>query len=240
MCAACCCCFCLPCCPAASPRLPELSSAELLKLKCLTLVSLASSTPSHSLPYSHLLSELDLPSQRDLESLVISAISSSLLSARLDQHRQLVEVDGCIGRDVAPGEVSDMRAAVALWLAHVDDVMLSLEQHSEQLRQTQYHASAASRKDDEERARLLRLLTSARSGQLTEPPKNGEIVAGVRVDSAVMQALQLVTGPGEGKAGKREPSSRLGAGGDKDRDREREVRGDKGRKRMSGWGFGRG
>ena len=195
---------------------------ELTKLKSLTLVSLASSTPSHCLPYSLLLSELDLASQRELESLIISSISASLLSARLDQQRQLVEVDGCIGRDVAPGEVSDMRAAVGGWLAQVDDVMRALEQHSEQLRHTQHSASQLSKRDEEERSRLVQLLTAARSGQMTEVPKNGEVVGGVRVDTAVIQAIQIVTGSGEGKGNKREAGSiRLGAAGEKEREGER-------------------
>ena len=221
---------------AASPPLPELASVELSKLKALSLVSLASSTPSHSLSYTHLLRELELSSQRELESLVIQSISASLLSARLDQQRQVVEVDGCIGRDVAPGELASMRASVGSWLAQVDDVRTALEQHSEQLRAAQHTASARSRREDDERSRLVQLLTAVRSGQMTELPKSGELVGGVRVDATVMQAIQLVAGGGEGKAGKRDAAARLGAGPDKDR----EGRGDKGRKRLGGWGFGRG
>ena len=211
---------------------------ELAKLKSLTLVSLASSSPSHCLSYSSLLSRLELPSQRELESLVIAAISSGLLSARLDQQRQLVEVDSCIGRDVAPGEVSEMRAAVGQWLAQVDDVLLELDRHMEQLRHTQQAASTSARRDDDDRSRVVALLTAARNGQMTELPKHGEMLGGVRVDAQLLQAIQLVTGggTGEGKATKREAGARGTAGGDK----EREGRGDKGRKRLGGWVFGRG
>ena len=96
-----------------------------------------------------------------------------------------------------------MRAAVGGWLAQVEDVMAALEQHMDRLKHTQHHHTAATKRDDDERAKLTQLLTAARTGALTEQLKQGETVNGVRLDAAVMQAVQVVTGGGEGKVGKR-------------------------------------
>ena len=60
------------------------------KLKQLSLVSLAEST--RTLPYSQLLSELDIATADDLEELVVSCIYCELIVAALDQKRQQVEV----------------------------------------------------------------------------------------------------------------------------------------------------
>jgi COP9 signalosome complex subunit 7 len=50
------------------------------------------------LSYTHLLSELSMPSIRDLEDLIIDAIYLSLLRGKLDQKEQQLEVEYTMGR----------------------------------------------------------------------------------------------------------------------------------------------
>jgi COP9 signalosome complex subunit 7 len=101
---------------------PTLTPNHLNKLRQLTLVSLASR--SRVLSYMTLFRDLDLQdgaevgsssskattsnlSARDiraLEDVIIEAIYSGILSARLDQRKQRVEVESVMGRDVTSSQ----------------------------------------------------------------------------------------------------------------------------------------
>ena len=77
---------------------PELDEPLLTKLKVLSLVSIASERKA--LPYAELAAELDCPTVPDLEALVIAAVYSGLLRARMDQRGSSVEISHCAGRDI--------------------------------------------------------------------------------------------------------------------------------------------
>ncbi|GAA5974774.1 hypothetical protein JCM11641_007260 [Rhodosporidiobolus odoratus] len=79
---------------------PTLTSEQETKLKQLTILSLA--TKSRSIPYSTLLHTLSLPDIPTLEDLLISAFYSAVLTGRLDQKAELLEVLSATGRDVRP------------------------------------------------------------------------------------------------------------------------------------------
>lgn len=119
---------------AATPgTYPNLSTNHINKLRHLTLVSLASH--SRILQYLSLIRDLDLydasannsssggPSShisakdiRALEDLIIDAIYAGILSARLDQRKQRVEVESVMGRDVRGAkEVGQLSNVLEQW-----------------------------------------------------------------------------------------------------------------------------
>jgi COP9 signalosome complex subunit 7 len=67
------------------------------------------------LPYTTLLSALSLSSIRDLEDLIIDAIYLNLIRGRLDQKEQRLEVEYTMGRDLAPGRIGEVLAALQDW-----------------------------------------------------------------------------------------------------------------------------
>lgn len=118
-----------------SSFLPDLTPPQLTKLKQLSLITLASSTP-HLLSYSSLLQILDIPTTRALEDLVISAIYAGLLDANLDTSLQRVEVSSTAGRDVAPGDIANLISTLSSWTAQCSDVLAEIEQQIQIIQQT--------------------------------------------------------------------------------------------------------
>jgi COP9 signalosome complex subunit 7 len=108
--------------------LPDLSEAQTKKLRLLSLISLASSkSPSEALTYSNLLTQLGLPSNRDLEALVIEAIYEKLVSGKLDPRRQLIEIYSVAGRDVPPDGVPQMISTLESWSAKCEGALKDIE-----------------------------------------------------------------------------------------------------------------
>ncbi|KAK4690583.1 COP9 signalosome complex subunit 7, partial [Lecanoromycetidae sp. Uapishka_2] len=91
----------------STPNLPKFSEPQQLKLRQLSLLTLAT-TPSN-LTYVHLQDALDLPTTRALEDLVISTIYAGLLNAKLDTLSQRVDVSSVAPlRDLKPGSIPQM------------------------------------------------------------------------------------------------------------------------------------
>lgn len=67
------------------------------------------------LPYADLLQSLQMPTIRDLEDLIIDAIYLDILRGKLDQNEQQLEVEYTMGRDLEPGKVEDLLAALKSW-----------------------------------------------------------------------------------------------------------------------------
>lgn len=104
------------------PALPPLSPAQTLKLRRLTLMSLARGVSR--LPYATIASALDLPSTRAVEDVVIGAIYEGLLSGgRLDPRAGVVKVTGCRGRDLTPADVAALGRGVAAWRKRAGGVL---------------------------------------------------------------------------------------------------------------------
>ncbi|KAM0790827.1 hypothetical protein ACM66B_004672 [Microbotryomycetes sp. NB124-2] len=89
--------------------LPALNTAQENKLKQLSILTLAQQT--RTIPYNVLMTRLDLASVATLEDLLIDAIYSGIMTARLDQKMARLEVLTTIGRDVKQSTSSG--AAVA-------------------------------------------------------------------------------------------------------------------------------
>jgi COP9 signalosome complex subunit 7 len=67
------------------------------------------------LPYSDLLKALDMPSIRELEDLIIDAIYLDVLRGKLDQSKELFEVEYTMGRDLEPGKLENILVALQNW-----------------------------------------------------------------------------------------------------------------------------
>ncbi|KAJ7160780.1 hypothetical protein C8R46DRAFT_955631 [Mycena filopes] len=105
--------------------LPPLNAAQTTKLKHLSIVSLASQR--RILPYSELLRALDMPTVRELEDLIIDAIYLDILRGRLDQKQAQLEVEYTMGRDLAPGAVDTVLAALRDWASTTASVLSTLD-----------------------------------------------------------------------------------------------------------------
>lgn len=94
-------------------NLPPLADAQKLKLRQLTLLSLARDANTHQDPsnnltpilgYASLLFRLDLSTPRELEELVISAVYAGLIDAKLDPKNEVVQINRVAPlRDISPG-----------------------------------------------------------------------------------------------------------------------------------------
>ncbi|KAH8834233.1 hypothetical protein DL96DRAFT_1666988 [Flagelloscypha sp. PMI_526] len=104
---------------------PELNAAQTTKLKYLTLVSLAEER--RIIPYSDLLSLLEMPSIRTLEDLIIDAIYLDILRAKLDQKEGQLEVEYTMGRDLNPKKIDDILAALTEWSSTTATVLSTLD-----------------------------------------------------------------------------------------------------------------
>ncbi|KAF7974945.1 hypothetical protein HWV62_44161 [Athelia sp. TMB] len=105
--------------------LPQLNQAQITKLKHLSIVSFA--MDRRILPYADLLQALDMPTIRDLEDLIIDAIYLDILRGKLDQKEQQLEVEYTMGRDLEPGKVEDLLAALRSWASTTSAVLTSLD-----------------------------------------------------------------------------------------------------------------
>ena len=59
-----------------------------------------------------------MPTIRDLEDLIIDAIYLDILRGKLDQKEQQLEVEYTMGRDLEPGKIEEVLAALKNWYAH--------------------------------------------------------------------------------------------------------------------------
>ncbi|KAK4129628.1 hypothetical protein N657DRAFT_640287 [Parathielavia appendiculata] len=119
--------------------LPKLNDAQRLKLRQLSLLTLAkkhsNNPPSPSLDYASLQKALDLPSRQALEELVISAIYAGLLKGQLNPKDSLVQINSVSPlRDVAPTAISGLLASLQAWAGRCEATLSSLSCQMTQLR----------------------------------------------------------------------------------------------------------
>ncbi|KAJ4485260.1 hypothetical protein J3R30DRAFT_1333923 [Lentinula aciculospora] len=106
-------------------RLPALNEAQTIKLKHLSIVSMA--TERRILPYPLLMSSLAMSTIRDLEDLIIDAIYLDILRGKLDQRESQLEVEYTMGRDLEPGKVEAMLNALKDWASTTSAVLATLD-----------------------------------------------------------------------------------------------------------------
>ncbi|KAH9836629.1 uncharacterized protein C8Q71DRAFT_857849 [Rhodofomes roseus] len=106
--------------------LPGLNQAQITKLKHLSLVSLA--MESRKLPYSQLLEQLEMPTIRELEDLIIDAMYLEIISGKLDQKEQQFDVEYTVGRDIEPGKIEALLASLKNWADTTSAVLATLDE----------------------------------------------------------------------------------------------------------------
>lgn len=114
--------------PAATPNLPPLNQEQQVKLRLLSLLSFA--TTVKPLTYNKLMTALSISAQSELESLVINAIYSSLITARLSPatNPPFVNVTSVAPlRDVKLQSLSIMISTLAEWELRCGDVVREIE-----------------------------------------------------------------------------------------------------------------
>ncbi|EHK39986.1 uncharacterized protein TrAtP1_006014 [Trichoderma atroviride] len=134
----------------ATADLPTLNDTQTLKLRQLSLLSLASDRSS--LSYDALQKALGLSSPREVEDLVITAIYAGLLHATLDPARQAVSVTSVAPlRDLAPGTIPDVIGALQNWAGRCQSTLGDLEEQIKNIR------DAATVREREKRASAKKL-----------------------------------------------------------------------------------
>ncbi|KAJ2712351.1 COP9 signalosome complex subunit 7b [Coemansia spiralis] len=151
-------------------QFPQLSAQQLSKLKCLTLVSLASETKV--LDYDDLVRELDCASEQEMEDLVVEAIYKGLVSAKLDQTRRVVEIDFVLGRDVRLEDLPSMHARLDEWSDACQSALAETARHIE----VASDAAKAKNLDSREFTKVLQSLRVACGAtSVSEPSAPGGI-----------------------------------------------------------------
>lgn len=144
--------------------LPALNEAQTLKLRQLSLATMAatvsntSSDPSapNNLSYGALQQELELDSRQALERLVISATYAGLITATLDPAGSTVRVSAVAPlRDLAPGSIPTLLSSLRAWSDRCSAVLASLDEQVAAVKATAA-AEAARKKDwDAQMAKLV-------------------------------------------------------------------------------------
>uniref|UniRef100_A0A061RVR6 COP9 signalosome complex subunit 7 n=1 Tax=Tetraselmis sp. GSL018 TaxID=582737 RepID=A0A061RVR6_9CHLO len=138
---------------AGAESLPPLDDRQKLKLKQLTVVSIVERTKCHALlsppgaqgrkgaeqkgreeatvPYEHLMSELDISNVRELEDLLITeCFYSHVLKGKLDQCKRCLHVHEVIGRDVRVEDLDETISGIESWLGACEGVLKELEERA--------------------------------------------------------------------------------------------------------------
>jgi COP9 signalosome complex subunit 7 len=108
-----------------SEHLPQLTDPMKTKLRHLTIVSLA--TKRKHIPYELLLSELDMKNLRQLEDLIIEVIYANVVSGKMDQMNNRLEIDHTIGRDIKHEDLKTVTNVLNEWCRNCDNVLRNIE-----------------------------------------------------------------------------------------------------------------
>lgn len=110
---------------AKANELPQLTDKQVRKLKQLSIVSLAEN--NQAIPYSKLLSELDIDNLRELGDLIIDALYRNIIIGKLDHEKQEFQVEAAIGRDLKPQDLDKMINFLERWEKQSDLLMSEID-----------------------------------------------------------------------------------------------------------------
>lgn len=98
-------------------------------IRQMRILSLCSLSAEHEeIPYSVVAKTLLLPSEAEVESWVIAAVSSGLLSAKMDQLQQKVMVERCVVRRFDAAQWKILQTRLKVWKQNVGGVISGLKQ----------------------------------------------------------------------------------------------------------------
>ncbi|KAG2441640.1 hypothetical protein HXX76_003258 [Chlamydomonas incerta] len=194
---------------ANSASLPPLNEAQTLKLKQLTVASLAAS--EKVLPYSRLQSALSIGGLRELEDFLINHCfyAGVITAGKLDQKQACLQVHDVIGRDVRPEDLPLITQRMARWIAAGDELLRAIEARVNYATAT---ADAARQHRDELEARIEEVKRNIKA----EARANDAMMD----DGLLMGAMDMMdedrvgtAGLGLGAADREERLMMMGAGG---------------------------
>jgi len=107
--------------------LPALNPNQIEKLKQLSIASHAAK--QKVLRYSMLMEELEVKDVRDLEDLIIDTIYIGLIKGKLDQKKQVFEVEFAIGRDIGPDDVNQMLNSIQSWFVSSQELIKMIDKN---------------------------------------------------------------------------------------------------------------
>jgi len=145
--------------------LPPLNEAMLLKLRQLTVISLASQC--RSISYSQLVQQLSLDGERQLEDLIIDSVYRGVMSARLDPKHRMVHVESWKGRDVPIEATQAIMDKLNSWTEQCSSVEQALISEMQRAEKRLAQLAEAERKVDEEVATVRKTVQVA-SAELDE------------------------------------------------------------------------
>ncbi|KAI1209650.1 uncharacterized protein F4807DRAFT_425749 [Annulohypoxylon truncatum] len=138
----------------STPSLPALNDAQALKLRQLSLLTLARNP--RNLSYANLQTSLGLPTPRAVEELVISAIYAGLVEAQLDPRNQTVHVSGVAPlRDPEPNSIPSALAALRAFSARCETTLQDLEAQVTSVREAAVSRAAETQAAAQTQAKLL-------------------------------------------------------------------------------------
>jgi len=79
----------------------NLDEKQLNKLKQLSIITISQENNNKILYYNDIMKNLDIPSVRELEDLVIQNVYEGLMKAKLDQTKSRIEISYTLGRDIS-------------------------------------------------------------------------------------------------------------------------------------------
>ncbi|KAK4227245.1 hypothetical protein QBC38DRAFT_198733 [Podospora fimiseda] len=126
----------------STPGLPELTDAQLLKLRQLSLLTIASqkndpalASTEPALSYASLQKVLDLQSRESVEKLVVSAIYAGLIKAQLNPKDSMIQINSVSAlRDVSPSAIGGLLSSLQALSARCDATLESLAAEMVQIR----------------------------------------------------------------------------------------------------------
>lgn len=153
----------------ATAGLPQLSDAQALKLRFLSLLTIASEkTSSSNLSYASLCNRLDLESPIDLEHLITQAIYNDLITGTLNPASQTIIITSVAPlRDPAPGSVQAMIAELNAWSGRCDSVLLDLEA---EIKKVKSEAEKRSKREQKAEKQIKAVTEDGKSGVIGVGP----------------------------------------------------------------------
>ncbi|XP_040955486.1 COP9 signalosome complex subunit 7 isoform X4 [Gossypium hirsutum] len=151
-----------------SGKLPQLVPDQVLKLKQLTVLTLAET--KKVLSYDQLMLELDVTNVRELEDFLINdCMYAGLVRGKLDQLRRYFEVQFAAGRDLRPGQLGSMIQTLSNWLATSDNLLVTI-QDKIKWADTMSELDKKHRKELEDRVMEVRKAVSVKKLQTASRP----------------------------------------------------------------------
>lgn len=112
---------------AAAHRLPPLQPQQVLKLKQLTVMTLAEK--AKVVPYDVLMAELHVTNVRELEDLLINdCMYAGIVRGKLDQRRRCFEVQFSAGRDLRPGQLDNLISTLSNWQGSAERLLTTIQE----------------------------------------------------------------------------------------------------------------